>query len=124
MAVIYTPAIDDEESWEIRYNNENIRISLLIINNALNGCIDYFIDDKRIFIINTLDGIIQLINIKKSSEIFDIEFTQKIYQISTMNSKFISKIKELTCLFNLSKAPMFKEVFAEFINPIIKSSIY
>ncbi len=127
MSIIYEPKADDDyESWEIRYNNENIKIMLMIMNvdNTLNGYIDYFIDNKRIFVICTFGGITQLIDIKKSSEIFDIEFTQTIYHISVMNSKFINKIKELMCLFDLSEAPMFREVFAEFIDPMIKSAIY
>ena len=127
MAIIYTPAIDDDnEYWIIRYNNGNVRISLVIANvdNVLNGYIDYFIDNKRIFVICTRDGIIQFIDIKKSSEIFDIEFTQQIYQISVVNSKFINKIKEFVCLFDLSEAPMFREVFAEFLDPMIKSATY
>ena len=127
MAIIYEPGADDEyESWEIRYNNGNIKIILIImdIDSTIIGYIDYFIDNKRIFVINIYDEIIQLIDNKKSSEIFDIEFTQTIYQTSTMDSKFINKIKELMCLFDLSEAPMFREVFAEFLDPMIKSAKY
>jgi hypothetical protein len=124
MAIIYKP-ITGEDPSQIRYNNGNVDIILnnMSVGNVLEGYIDYFIDNKRIFVICTRDGIIQFIDIKKSSEIFDIEFTQQIYQISVMNSKFINKIKELICLFDLSETP-FREVFAEFIDPIIKSAIY
>jgi hypothetical protein len=127
MAIIYTPAIDDDnECWTTRYNNGNVSISLVIANvdNVLNEFIAYFIDDRRIFVICTFGGITELIDIKKSSEIFDIKFTQSEYQTSVMNSKFINKIKEFMCLFDLSEAPMFREVFAEFIDPIIKSATY
>ena len=126
MAIIYTPISDnDDESWKIIYNNGNVRISLLIvnINNGLYGHIYYFIDNNEIFIIDIYDGITEFIDIKKSSEIFDIEFTQEKHQTSIMNFKFINKIKELMCLFDLSEEP-FRKVFAEFINPMIKSSIY
>ena len=127
MAIIYEPeTYNHYESWEIIYNNGNVRIILMISNvdNTLNGFIDYFIDNKEIFVIDVYDGITQLIDIKKSSEIFDIEFTQEKHQTSIMNSKFINKIKEFMCLFDLSAAPMFREVFAEFIDPMIKSATY
>ncbi len=94
------------------------------VDNALNGCIDYFIDNKEIFEIDTFDDSTSLIDIKKSSEIFDIKFTQREYQTSIMNSKFINKIKEFVCLFDLSEAHMFREVFAEFLNSMIKSVTY
>jgi len=60
MAIIYTPESDnDDESWKIIYNNENVQIRLLIanINNVLYGYIDYFIDYKRIFAINIYDDV-------------------------------------------------------------------
>ena len=126
MSIIYTPESDnDDESWKIIYNNGNVKITLFIANidNVLYGYIDYFIDYKRIFVINIYDDVTGLIDIKKSSEIFDIKFTQTEHQTSIMNSKFINKIKELICLFDLSEG-QFREVFAEFIDPIIKSATY
>ena len=126
MSIIYTPESDnDDESWKIIYNNGNVKITLFIANidNVLYGYIDYFIDYKRIFVINIYDDVTGLIDIKKSSEIFDIKFTQTEHQTSIMNSKFINKIKELICLCDLSEG-QFREVFAEFIDPIIKSATY
>jgi hypothetical protein len=123
MAIIYKPkSVENYEVWHIKQVMDDITFTLIIWiddNNCKHGTISCR-DVKYIFFIYILDDEIIIKNRKKISKIFDIDFSETKYKLSSMDEKFMNKVREIVNLFDLSNNEMFSEMFSKFITPKFK----
>jgi hypothetical protein len=75
---------------------------------------------KTTFFIYILEDEFVINDIEEPSKFFDVNFSETKYKLSSMDEKFMNKVREIVDLFDLTDNTMFSEMFAEFITPKFK----